>query len=91
MVIVSRCISNFNRCCHGDSVSFVIVVPLFSSSASAHQKLGSQLATVKDNSKLTASDLLYQENMKAGREKYKTLRQIRSGNTRSRVDEFENM
>ncbi|XP_065197756.1 moesin-like [Sycon ciliatum] len=55
------------------------------------KKLGSQLATAKDSSKLTKTDMLHQENQKAGREKYKTLRQIRSGNTRSRVDEFENM
>lgn len=40
---------------------------------------------------MTQNDVLYNENVKMGRDKYKTLRQIRSGNTRSRVDEFENM
>nr|CAB3265510.1 ERM ezrin/radixin/moesin (ERM)-like protein [Phallusia mammillata] len=36
-------------------------------------------------------DLIHTENVKAGRDKYKTLKQIRSGNTRHRIDEFECM
>ena len=36
-------------------------------------------------------DLLHAENVKQGRDKYKTLRQIRQGNTKSRVEQFENM
>ena len=55
------------------------------------QELGSQLASAKDSSKLTKEDVLHQENQKAGRDKYKTLRQIRQGNTKSRIEEFENM
>merc|ERR1719495_1500253 len=39
----------------------------------------------------TTEDILHAENMKAGRDKYKTLKQIRSGNTKQRVDEFECM
>lgn len=35
--------------------------------------------------------MLHAENVKAGRDKYKTLRQIRQGNTKQRVDEFESM
>ena len=34
---------------------------------------------------------ILQQNRKAGRDKYKTLRQIRGGNTKRRVDQFENM
>jgi len=34
-------------------------------------------------------DILHAENVKAGRDKYKTLKQIRLGNTRERIDQFE--
>uniref|UniRef100_A0A0B7BDF9 FERM domain-containing protein n=1 Tax=Arion vulgaris TaxID=1028688 RepID=A0A0B7BDF9_9EUPU len=37
------------------------------------------------------NDLLHQENVRRGRDKYKTLKQIRQGNTKQRVDEFESM
>ena len=36
-------------------------------------------------------DKLYKENVKQGRDKYKTLRDIRSGKSKKRVDQFENM
>ncbi|XP_065185265.1 radixin-like [Sycon ciliatum] len=55
------------------------------------RELGSQLASTKDATKLTKEDKLHQENQKAGRDKYKTLRQIRQGNTKTRIEEFENM
>lgn len=35
--------------------------------------------------------MLHAENVKAGRDKYKTLQQIRQGNTKQRIDEFECM
>uniref|UniRef100_A0A8C6WS65 Moesin b n=1 Tax=Neogobius melanostomus TaxID=47308 RepID=A0A8C6WS65_9GOBI len=41
--------------------------------------------------KKTPLDLIHAENVKAGRDKYKTLRQIRQGNTKQRIDEFESM
>lgn len=44
-----------------------------------------------DESKKTPNDLIHAENVKAGRDKYKTLRQIRQGNTKQRIDEFESM
>eukprot|EP00731_Ephydatia_muelleri_P037239 Em0425g6a len=53
--------------------------------------LTSDLATARDETNLTATDLLHVENIKQGRDKYKTLRQIRQGNTKSRVEMFENM
>ncbi|GAB6025216.1 hypothetical protein CHUAL_010637 [Chamberlinius hualienensis] len=53
--------------------------------------LSKELADSKDETKLTRNDILHQENVKQGRDKYKTLREIRKGNTKRRVDQFENM
>lgn len=53
------------------------------------QALSSELEVARDESKKTANDILHMENMRAGRDKYKTLRQIRMGNTKQRIDEFE--
>ncbi|XP_023695158.1 ezrin b [Paramormyrops kingsleyae] len=53
------------------------------------QALTSELAQARDESKKTQNDLLHTENVRAGRDKYKTLRQIRQGNTKQRIDEFE--
>ena len=55
------------------------------------QSLTSELAATRDDSKSTRMDLLHAENVKQGRDKYKTLRQIRQGNTKTRVEHFENM
>uniref|UniRef100_A0A674MRG4 FERM domain-containing protein n=1 Tax=Takifugu rubripes TaxID=31033 RepID=A0A674MRG4_TAKRU len=55
------------------------------------QALTSELAEARDDSKNTPNDKLHAENVKAGRDKYKTLRQIRQGNTKQRIDEFESM
>ncbi|GAA6105165.1 radixin isoform X1 [Tachysurus ichikawai] len=55
------------------------------------QALSSELAQARDDTKKTQNDLLHAENVKAGRDKYKTLRQIRQGNTKQRIDEFESM
>ncbi|XP_061774227.1 radixin-like isoform X3 [Nerophis ophidion] len=55
------------------------------------QALSSELAEARDDSKKTPNDVLHAENVRAGRDKYKTLRQIRQGNTKQRVDEFESM
>ncbi|XP_037078816.1 moesin/ezrin/radixin homolog 1-like isoform X1 [Pollicipes pollicipes] len=53
--------------------------------------LKDQLAETRDDSKETQMDKLHKENVKEGRDKYKTLREIRKGNTKRRVDAFENM
>ena len=50
-----------------------------------------QLSTLKDESRETRSDQLHKANVTQGRDKYKTLKQIRQGNTKSRVDQFENL
>ncbi|XP_030641727.1 ezrin a [Chanos chanos] len=51
--------------------------------------LSSELAEARDSSMKTQNDLLHMENVRLGRDKYKTLRQIRMGNTKQRIDEFE--
>ncbi|KAG2467204.1 EZRI protein, partial [Polypterus senegalus] len=51
--------------------------------------LSSELSQARDETKKTHNDLIHTENVRAGRDKYKTLRQIRQGNTKQRIDEFE--
>ncbi|XP_032881287.1 ezrin isoform X1 [Amblyraja radiata] len=53
--------------------------------------LSSELAQARDDSKKTSNDIIHLENVRKGQDKYKTLRQIRRGNTKQRVDEFESM
>ncbi len=53
------------------------------------QDLSSELAGARDEDKRTHNDRLHAENVRVGRDKYKTLRQIRMGNTKQRIDEFE--
>uniref|UniRef100_A0A673NH35 Moesin-like n=1 Tax=Sinocyclocheilus rhinocerous TaxID=307959 RepID=A0A673NH35_9TELE len=53
--------------------------------------LTSELANARDETKKTQNDIIHADNVRAGRDKYKTLRQIRSGNTKQRIDEFECM
>ncbi|KAK7141700.1 hypothetical protein R3I93_015748 [Phoxinus phoxinus] len=55
------------------------------------QALSSELADARDESMKTPNDLIHAENVRLGRDKYKTLRQIRQGNTKQRIDEFESM
>ncbi|CAJ0946337.1 unnamed protein product, partial [Mesorhabditis belari] len=50
-----------------------------------------ELEGVKDERGVTDYDVLHMENKRAGRDKYKTLRQIRGGNTKRRIDQYENM
>jgi len=53
--------------------------------------LGAELEKSKDSGKLSRLDLLHIRNVKEGKDKFKTLRKIRSGNTKTRIVEFENM
>ena len=53
--------------------------------------LSDALAASKDQSCMTQNDLLHEDNVSKGRNKYKTLKQIRSGNTKYRIDMFEAM
>ena len=70
---------------------FLILIALSSSPLFYFQTLSTELADARDETKKTQNDVLHAENVKAGRDKYKTLRQIRSGNTKQRIDEFESM
>ncbi|XP_034017700.1 ezrin b [Thalassophryne amazonica] len=53
--------------------------------------LRSELAEARDDTKKTQNDILHTQNLLEGRDKYKTLRQIRMGNTKQRIDEFESL
>merc|ERR1711976_601293 len=53
--------------------------------------LGAELAAAKDQTRVTRNDILHGQNVAQGRDKYKTLKQIRQGNTKQRVDMFEAM
>lgn len=55
------------------------------------ESLSAELEKAKIEGKETQNDLLHTENVKQGRDKYKTLKQIRQGNTKKRVDEFESL
>jgi len=55
------------------------------------KSLSADLATAKDQTRVTKNDILHNQNVQQGRDKYKTLKQIRQGNTKHRVDMFEAM
>merc|ERR1719244_1370388 len=56
------------------------------------RSLKEELVASRDNEAAeTTMDKIHKENVKQGRDKYKTLREVRKGNTKRRVDQFENM
>ncbi len=55
----------------------------------ALQTLSEELKS--SNTQQTRNDIIHQGNVAHGRDKYKTLKQIRQGNTKQRVDMFEAM
>jgi radixin len=67
--------------------------------AERNERLQNQLRSLKEdlahtrdeNAGDTTMDRIHKENVKQGRDKYKTLREVRKGNTKRRVDQFENM
>jgi len=68
--------------------------------AEKSERLQSQLLHLKEDLAATRADdeavdtemdRLHRENVRMGRDKYKTLREVRKGNTKRRVDQFENM
>ncbi|CAF0764015.1 unnamed protein product [Adineta ricciae] len=55
------------------------------------EALKDELGSVQNSNKVTDNDRLHQQNVASGRDKYKTLKMIRQGNTKKRIDEFESM
>lgn len=55
------------------------------------QELQEKLDATRDESQDTPMDRIHRENVRDGRSKYKTLAEIRQGNTVRRVDLFENL
>lgn len=55
------------------------------------RSLKDELSHTRDETGETTMDRIHKENVKQGRDKYKTLREVRKGNTKRRVDQFENM
>eukprot|EP00043_Microstomoeca_roanoka_P025748 m.9750 g.9750 ORF g.9750 m.9750 type:complete len:385 (+) comp5810_c0_seq1:290-1444(+) len=49
------------------------------------------LESVKDKSRETAEDRLYEQQKEAGMDKYKTMKKAQSGDARKRVEDFENL
>ena len=49
------------------------------------------LEEAKDETKETEADRQYKVLVENDRDKFKTLREIRSGHTKRRIDKFENM
>lgn len=58
---------------------------------SPQKALKHDLESTRDSEKETTMDKIHKENVRQGRDKYKTLREIRKGNTKRRVDQFENL
>lgn len=55
------------------------------------QSLKRELRVVRDPSKITQNDVTYEESISRGADKYKTLKKIREGTVKRRIDEFEAM
>ncbi|ESO87249.1 hypothetical protein LOTGIDRAFT_107438, partial [Lottia gigantea] len=55
------------------------------------EELKADLADAKEPEKMTKNDELHQENVRQGRDKYKTLKNICKGDVQRRIDEFRSM
>ena len=55
------------------------------------QTLRQELEAARASGGLDKNDQIYVKNVKQGRDKYKTLKQIRQGNTKIRIETFESM
>ncbi|KAL6091117.1 hypothetical protein STEG23_018045, partial [Scotinomys teguina] len=53
--------------------------------------LSNELSQTQDENKRTHNDIIHNENMRQGRDKYKMLWQIMQGNTKQQIDELEAM
>lgn len=75
----------------GSEMSRIHIAEKNKQMAAMLKTLTTELSSTRDATKQTKIDQLHAENVKYGRDKYKTLRQIRQGNTQVRVEQFENM
>lgn len=56
------------------------------------EELGKSLDANRAEGQETQENKIYRENLRtSGADKYKTLREVRKGNTKRRIDNFENM
>jgi len=55
------------------------------------EELGKDLEDKRDKDNETEESKIYRDNLRTGADKYKTLREVRKGNTKRRIDNFENM
>ena len=55
------------------------------------QAIKFELGSLQNSHKITEHDRVHEQNVASGRDKYKTLKLIRQGNTKKRIDEFESM
>ena len=56
------------------------------------EELGAELEEQREEEEETEEDRIYRDNLRlTGMDKYKTLREVRKGNTKRRIDVFENM
>ena len=56
------------------------------------EELGKELEEKKNEDNETDETKVHRENLRiSGADKYKTLREVRKGNTKRRIDNFENM
>jgi hypothetical protein len=53
--------------------------------------LAAALDKERNDAMMTPLDRLHRDNVREGRDKFKTLRQLRAGNVKQRVVDFENM
>lgn len=75
----------------GSEMERVHITEKNKSMAAKLKSLTDDLQATRMESKQTQLDILHAENVRQGRDKYKTLRQIRQGNTKERVEQFECM
>jgi len=55
------------------------------------EELGKDLESARDEEKESEETKQFREVLRSGTDKYKTLREVRKGNTKRRIDNFENM
>ena len=55
------------------------------------RSLKEDLSHIRDDTDETTMDRIHKENVKQGHDKYKTRIEVSKGNTKLKIDQFENM